>query len=187
MFVTLLLTNPAAPALDLSLVQALADAWGGSAPRWLSPGEAAEFDMATIPDNRWDIWAELQGQGVDLLVVPSTRRRKQMLLADMDSTMIGQECIDELADFAGVGARVKDITARAMNGELDFDGALTERVALLAGLPGVGCGPGVRRPDHHGVGRADTDCNDEGQWRPCGLGLGRVHRVHHQGGGRPGI
>jgi phosphoserine phosphatase len=58
-----------------------------------------------------------------------------MLLADMDSTMIEQECIDELADEAGVGARVKDITARAMNGELDFDAALRERVGLLAGLP----------------------------------------------------
>jgi phosphoserine phosphatase len=58
-----------------------------------------------------------------------------MLLADMDSTMIQQECIDELADEAGVGERVKDITARAMNGELDFEGALTERVGLLKGLP----------------------------------------------------
>ncbi|MGR3586379.1 MAG: phosphoserine phosphatase SerB, partial [Pseudooceanicola nanhaiensis] len=60
---------------------------------------------------------------------------KRMLLADMDSTMIRQECIDELADAAGVGARVKEITARAMNGELDFEGALTERVGLLKGLP----------------------------------------------------
>ena len=57
-----------------------------------------------------------------------------MLLADMDSTMIQQECIDELADEAGVGARVAEITARAMNGELDFEGALRERVGLLAGL-----------------------------------------------------
>ena len=73
--------------------------------------------------------------GVDLNVLPSEGRRKRMLLADMDSTMIGQECIDELADEAGVGARVKDITARAMNGELDFEGALTERVALLKDLP----------------------------------------------------
>ena len=58
-----------------------------------------------------------------------------MLIADMDSTMIQQECIDELADEAGVGERVKDITARAMNGELDFEGALNERVGLLKGLP----------------------------------------------------
>ena len=72
--------------------------------------------------------------GVDLVVQPAEGRRKRMLLADMDSTMIQQECIDELADEAGVGARVKEITARAMNGELDFEGALTERVGLLKGL-----------------------------------------------------
>jgi phosphoserine phosphatase len=71
---------------------------------------------------------------VDLVIVPTQARKKRMLLADMDSTMIQQECIDELADEAGVGARVKDITARAMNGELNFEGALRERVGLLAGL-----------------------------------------------------
>lgn len=135
MYVALLLTNPAAPSLEQPLVQALADAWGGAAPRWLSLGEAAEFDLETLPDNRWDVWADLNAQGVDLVVIPAEGRRKAMLLADMDSTMIGQECIDELADVAGVGARVKDITARAMNGELDFEGALLERVGLLKGLP----------------------------------------------------
>ena len=77
----------------------------------------------------------LQGMQVDLIVQPEENRRKKMLLADMDSTMIQQECIDELADHAGVGARVKDITARAMNGELDFEEALHERVALLQGQP----------------------------------------------------
>jgi phosphoserine phosphatase len=72
--------------------------------------------------------------GVDLVCQPLEGRRKKMLLADMDSTMIQQECIDELADEAGVGPRVADITARAMNGELDFEGALIERVGLLRGL-----------------------------------------------------
>ncbi|MGV8954852.1 MAG: phosphoserine phosphatase SerB, partial [Cypionkella sp.] len=62
-------------------------------------------------------------------------RRKRLLIADMDSTMIQQECIDELADEAGVGAHVAGITARAMNGELEFDAALRERVGLLQGLP----------------------------------------------------
>lgn len=134
MFVIVLLTDPAVPSLEAPMVQALADAWGGSAPRWLAPGEAAEFDLGSIPDNRWAVWEDLQTQGIDLVVLPQNGRRKRMLLADMDSTMIGQECIDELADFAGVGDRVKEITARAMNGELDFDGALTERVELLKGL-----------------------------------------------------
>ena len=69
------------------------------------------------------------------MIQPLEGRRKKMLLADMDSTMIRQECIDELAAEAGVGARVADITARAMNGELDFEEALIERVGLLKGLP----------------------------------------------------
>jgi phosphoserine phosphatase len=67
--------------------------------------------------------------------VTDTNRRKRLLLADMDSTMIRQECIDELADMAGVGAQVAAITARAMNGEIGFEGALRERVGLLAGQP----------------------------------------------------
>jgi phosphoserine phosphatase len=76
----------------------------------------------------------VQGLGVDLVCQPLERRRKKMLLADMDSTMIQQECIDELADEAGVGAHVADITARAMNGELEFEAAIDERVGLLQGL-----------------------------------------------------
>jgi phosphoserine phosphatase len=116
------------------LVDSVRNAWGGGDAVWLAPDEAASFDMLRMPANRWDIWAECQGVGVDLIIVPAQGRRKKMLLADMDSTMIQQECIDELADEAGVGDRVKDITARAMNGELDFEGALRERVGLLAGL-----------------------------------------------------
>ncbi|WP_370399825.1 phosphoserine phosphatase SerB [Sulfitobacter sp. JB4-11] len=135
MFTTILLTNPGTAApLAPEMVTALRNAWGGSDLRWLAPGEAVEFDMLETPSNRWDVWADVQRQGVDLIVVPSVGRRKKMLLADMDSTMIQQECIDELADEAGVGERVKDITARAMNGELDFDDALRERVGLLRGL-----------------------------------------------------
>ncbi len=129
-----LLTSPDRPRLDAALVDSLRNAWGGGDAVWLAPDEAASFDMMRMPGNRWDIWAECQGMGVDLIIVPAEGRRKKMLLADMDSTMIQQECIDELADEAGVGERVKDITARAMNGELDFEGALRERVGLLAGL-----------------------------------------------------
>ncbi|SLN66706.1 Phosphoserine phosphatase [Roseivivax jejudonensis] len=133
MFTASLIARPG--ALDPSLVHALRDAWGGSDARWLAPDEAAEFDVPEIPSNRWDVWTDLQAQSTDLLVQPTKGRQKKMLLADMDSTMIRQECIDELAEVAGVGARVREITARAMNGELGFEGALTERVALLAGLP----------------------------------------------------
>jgi phosphoserine phosphatase len=136
MFVATLFRAPASPGLDPSLVESLRNAWGGgAAARWLNPGIAAEFDLPAMPDNRWQVWEDLQALGIDLCVQPVLGRRKAMLLADMDSTMIRQECIDELADMAGVGARVADITARAMNGELDFDGALKERVGLLKGLP----------------------------------------------------
>jgi len=135
MYVCTLLTNPDAPALDTALVDSLRDAWGGGTVHWLAPDEAAEFPLPSVPDRQWDAWAELQGLGVDLAIQPAEGRRKAMLLADMDSTMIEQECIDELAEVAGVGDRVKDITARAMNGELDFEAALRERVGLLKGLP----------------------------------------------------
>ncbi|MHC0051934.1 phosphoserine phosphatase SerB [Actibacterium sp. D379-3] len=134
MFVATLLTNPAAPALDTTTTEALRNAWGGGAARWLAPEIAAEFPLAAAPDNLWDVWGEMQALGIDLVVQRAEGRRKKMLLADMDSTMIQQECIDELAAEAGIGPRVAEITARAMNGELDFEGALRERVGLLAGL-----------------------------------------------------
>ncbi|WP_170571639.1 phosphoserine phosphatase SerB [Ruegeria atlantica] len=134
MYVATLLTNPNTPKLEYALVESLRNAWGGGDVVWLSPDEAAEFTFAYLPDNQWEAWSELQLLEVDLIVQPVEKRRKQMLLADMDSTMIQQECIDELADEAGVGDRVKDITARAMNGELDFEGALIERVGLLKSL-----------------------------------------------------
>ncbi|WP_300033161.1 phosphoserine phosphatase SerB [uncultured Roseobacter sp.] len=135
MYTVTLLSAPDARALDAQAVDALRNAWGGGDVLWLAPDVAAEFDIAEVPSNRWDVWTDLQQMGVDLIVQPTETRRKRMLLADMDSTMIRQECIDELADEAGVGARVKDITARAMNGELDFNDALRERVGLLKGLP----------------------------------------------------
>ena len=134
MFTAILLTSPSNPSLDPALVESLRNAWGGGDVLWLAPNEAAEFSLGQMPDNRWDVWENCQAMSVDLVIVPTEGRRKQMLLADMDSTMIQQECIDELAEEAGVGAHVKEITARAMNGELDFDGALRERVALLKGL-----------------------------------------------------
>jgi phosphoserine phosphatase len=135
MFVATLLTNPETPVLDRATVEALRNAWGGGAARWLDPGIAAEFDLGQRPDNLWQVWQDLQALRIDLAVQPAEGRRKRLLIADMDSTMIRQECIDELADEAGVGAHVAGITARAMNGELDFEAALRERVNLLKGLP----------------------------------------------------
>jgi phosphoserine phosphatase len=135
MYVATLLTNPATPRLDRTTVESLRYAWGGGDAVWLDPGVAAEFPLEAMPTNLWDVWEGLQPHGVDLAVQGAEGRRKRLLVADMDSTMIGQECIDELAAEAGVGPRVAEITARAMNGELDFEGALRERVGLLEGLP----------------------------------------------------
>lgn len=135
MHVVTLLTNPETPVLERATVESLRNAWGGGEARWLDPGVAAEFDLGEVPANRWEVWEDLQALRVDMVVQKAEGRRKRLLIADMDSTMIRQECIDELADEAGVGAHVADITARAMNGELDFEGALRERVGLLKGLP----------------------------------------------------
>lgn len=134
MFTVTLLVAPKSPTLDPSLVESLRNAWGGGDALWLAPDEAAEFDVSIRPDTFATTHAELLAMGVDLAIQPKQGRKKRLLLADMDSTMIGQECIDELAAEAGVGAHVAGITARAMNGELDFEAALIERVGLLKGL-----------------------------------------------------
>jgi phosphoserine phosphatase len=129
-----------APAgrLDPSAVtRAAAALTGAGEPRWLAPREAAEisFTPDALPDQRV-VAEQLRGllNGIDVVVQKSANRRKKLFLADMDSTMIGQECIDELADFAGLKAHVAAITERAMRGEIAFEPALRERVALLEGL-----------------------------------------------------
>lgn len=134
MFIVTLLCNPDDPRLDPSMVDALRNAWGGGDIQWLAPDLAAEFAVARVPENRDAVWQELQAAHIDMALQPAEGQRKAMLIADMDSTVIRQECIDELAAEAGIGPRVAEITARAMNGELDFEGALKERVALLKGL-----------------------------------------------------
>lgn len=135
MYIVTLLTSPANPSLSREAVEALRNAWGGGDAQWLATGEAAEFVVERTPENGPQVWEALQAEGIDMVIQPSEGRRKKMLLADMDSTMIQQECIDELAAEAGVGARVAEITAKAMNGELDFEGAIDERVGLLKDLP----------------------------------------------------
>ena len=118
--------------------------------------------MATRKDARW----ALDGlEGVDVVVQPDEPRWKRLFVADMDSTIIGQECIDELADYAGLKDKVARITERAMRGELDFPGALRERVRLLAGLDErelkrcldervqIDCRRGNAGPDDAGRGR----------------------------------
>ncbi|MDB5652118.1 MAG: phosphoserine phosphatase SerB [Hyphomicrobiales bacterium] len=138
--VATLVSNPAAPALDDALLARAAAALPhAQAPVWLNPGIAADLSFAPEApgDNRAladTLRAALGGAPVDIIVQPIAGRRKKLFLADMDSTMIGQECIDELADFAGMKAHVSEITERAMRGEIAFEPALRERVALLRGL-----------------------------------------------------
>jgi phosphoserine phosphatase len=111
-------------------------------PHWLSAGEACEIGfMVDDQDDELpgiiadDIRDEvIGGRPVDLAVVPNEHRRKKLLVADLESTIIEQECLDELADFVGLRTRISDITARAMRGELDFETAVKERVGLLKGL-----------------------------------------------------
>ncbi|HYX47258.1 MAG TPA: phosphoserine phosphatase SerB [Sphingomicrobium sp.] len=99
---------------------------------WIDEGDAADFSFSG--DRKGARWALEALEGVDLVVQPEEPRWRRLLVADMDSTIIGQECIDELADYAGLKKQVALITERAMQGELDFPGALRERVRLLAGL-----------------------------------------------------
>jgi phosphoserine phosphatase len=100
--------------------------------RWIDEGDAA--DLAYAGDAAAARWALEPLDGVDVAVQPDEPRWRKLFVADMDSTIIGQECIDELADYAGLKDRVARITERAMQGELDFPAALRERVRLLAGL-----------------------------------------------------
>ena len=110
----------------------------GDTRRWLSPGEACELPISGDDKDRARIVVSLSnaltGRPIDIALTSATNRRKRLLVADMESTVIGQECLDELADFAGLGTRIAAITERAMRGELDFAAALTERVGLLSGL-----------------------------------------------------
>ncbi|MEO0486482.1 MAG: phosphoserine phosphatase SerB [Pseudomonadota bacterium] len=103
--------------------------------RWLAPGEAAEVSLDALPPSFDAQRQALSDAGVDANVVPAEGRRKALLIADMDSTMIHQECIDEMAAHAGIGEQVAQITALAMDGKLEFEAAMAERVALVKGLP----------------------------------------------------
>lgn len=102
-------------------------------PRWLQQGHAVDFPCAEMHER--DIRSAIGDFPIDYAIQPVENRRKRLLIADMDSTMIGQECIDELAAEVGLKEKVAAITAAAMRGEIEFDPALRERVALLKGLP----------------------------------------------------
>jgi phosphoserine phosphatase len=137
--VATLICNPADPALDSTVVDGARAILPSPGPtQWLFDEVAVDIpfesqdDIRAIENRLREARADLP---IDIVVQPRALRRKKLFLADMDSTMIGQECIDELADFAGLKAHVAEITERAMRGEIEFEPALRERVALLKGLP----------------------------------------------------
>lgn len=138
-----LVCNPETEALDDDLVDEamhrLLERGGGVEVmrRTLAEGVAEDFSV-DAELNRTDVETALAdliaNAPIDIIVQPAANRKKRLLIADMDSTIIGQECIDELADFAGLKAEISAITECAMRGELDFEAALTERVGMLKGL-----------------------------------------------------
>ena len=141
--VATLICNPADPALDSTVVDgARAILPSPGSAQWLFDEVAVDIPFEGQITKGHDLRAietrlrEARGDlPIDIVVQPQALRRKKLFLADMDSTMIGQECIDELADFAGLKAHVAGITERAMRGEIEFEPALRERVALLKGMP----------------------------------------------------
>ena len=137
--VATLICNPANPALDSTVVDgARAILPSPGAAHWLFDEVAVDIPFTGSEDIAAVVTRLREARGdlpIDIVVQPQALRRKKLFLADMDSTMIGQECIDELADFAGLKAHVAGITERAMRGEIEFEPALRERVALLKGLP----------------------------------------------------
>ncbi|MBN8952305.1 MULTISPECIES: phosphoserine phosphatase SerB [unclassified Rhizobium] len=137
-FVATLIANPSNPVLVPAIAEKAADTVKASGLYWLADGVACDIALRDDTDLRAaeaDILAAIGSAPIDLIVQETETRRKKLLIADMDSTMIGQECIDELAAEVGLKEKVADITARAMNGEIAFEPALRERVALLKGLP----------------------------------------------------
>jgi phosphoserine phosphatase len=128
-----LVADRTATTLDPATIARVRDAIQGGPPEILSPGEAADIACAVPPDLDL-VRAALDGAPVDAIAQPAGQRKKSLLIADMDSTIVAVETLDELADFAGIKDQIAAITRRAMNGELDFKDALRERVGMLKGL-----------------------------------------------------
>jgi phosphoserine phosphatase len=128
-----LVADRTATTLDPATIARVRDAIQGGPPEILSPGEAADIACAVPPDLDL-VRAALDGAPIDAIAQPAGQRKKSLLIADMDSTIVQGETLDDLAEFAGIGEKIAAITRRAMNGELDFKAALRERVAMLKGL-----------------------------------------------------
>lgn len=139
-FLTLIAADPTLTPGHLARVQKYLDAQGiapAGAPVWLAPHSAADMPVATRPhfEQMQTLRRGLDGDKIDILVSAAESRRKALFFADMDSTIVTTETLDELAIFAGVGEQVADITRKTMNGTIDFFEAIRLRVAMLKGLP----------------------------------------------------
>ncbi|MEO9190249.1 MAG: phosphoserine phosphatase SerB [Acetobacteraceae bacterium] len=124
----------AVPPLNPELIERVREIVAGGSPDILAPGEAVDIPIPG-PIDMPPLAAILAGANVDAVATPIAGRRKSLLVADMDSTFVTSETLDELADFAGLKEPIAAITRRSMNGEIDFADALRERVAMLRGLP----------------------------------------------------
>ncbi len=159
-FVLTVIAAPGSSPLDASMLDAIMEALGEAgashaAPDWLDPGIACDIPIESAMPKSAEtaVRDRLAGAPLDLAILPAQGRRKALLVADMESTIIAEELLDELADTLGIRPRIAGITARSMAGEIDFDLAIKSRVRLLAGLPvstlewigaGVTFNPGAR-------------------------------------------
>ena len=158
-----LISHPAERALTSSLVDMASRAVMATATRWLAPDVACDIALTDGLDAQGaehELRATLASTPIDIVVQPAEGRRKRMLIADMDSTIIDQECIDELADEVGLKDHVAAITARSMNGEIAFEPALRERVALLKGLDISVIDRIIDNSTDPCIWRARTGCHD---------------------------
>lgn len=136
--VTLIAADPAAAPALTDRISAVIAGQSGAVKQSTAPGPGVAdlvVEAPALAPVRQAVHQALVAEAADYCVQPDAQRRKRLLVADMDSTIIGCECLDELADFAGVKDAVSAITERAMRGEIGFEGALRERVAMLKGLP----------------------------------------------------
>ncbi len=187
--VATLICNPANPALDSTVVDGARAILPSAGPaHWLFDEVAVDIPFVAegqiLAEGLHAFEAhlrEVRGDlPIDIVVQPQAARRKKLFLADMDSTMIGQECIDELADFAGLKAHVAAITERAMRGEIAFEPALRERVALLKRFAGRRRRRGAGQAHHADAGRPRAG-RDHARPRRLDLpDLRRLYPVHQQ-------
>ena len=135
MYVITFICNPSNPILSNELVSKYCKAFEGISVKWLNYGIAADITIPEIPNEFKKYWVELQARKIDMVIQKEKYRKKRLLVADMDSTIIEQESLDELAYEVGCGEKISKITKQAMDGNLEFEDALNRRVDYLKGTP----------------------------------------------------